>query len=131
MTRPILRINMIKYQIEIDRAKRNLTRTCEDIIANYERKLAILVKQRDVDLTTANREYESVLNKVIDKQKASIGNANNKAERERLKREGETLYAMRCQVKREELERKLQAERDAKIANNGLHKFNDYRDIMK
>lgn len=131
MTRPILRINMIKYQIELDRAKRNLTRTCNDIIANYERKLAALVKQRDADLLIANREYESILNKVMNKQKIDITNAMNKAERDRLKREADALYAMRCQVKREELERQLQAEREAKIANNGLHKFNDHRDIMK
>lgn len=122
---------MLKYQIELDRAKRNLTRTCEDIIGNYERKLAALVKQRDADLTAANREYESILNKVIDKQKLEVTNAMDKTEREKRKRDADALYAMRCQVKREELERQLQAEREAKIANNGLHKFNDYRDIMK
>lgn len=122
---------MIKLDIELERAKRKFIKDSRSIIDNYERKLHELEKQRDADLQIINRDYQNVVTKVSNTQRLLEIRKTDASERKALELETQKLLISQANINRELLNRKLEKERQERISKNGLHTFNDYRDIMK
>lgn len=122
---------MLKYDIELNRAKRNLIKRTDDITSSYKRKFEALIKERDAALDIVNRDYQSVVDKVALQKRTDASNKHDVLERERLRQEKERLRLERAEAQRQVLELKLKEQHENKISKNGVHKFNDYRDIQK